>query len=354
MLGERPGGESERGQLLVITALVLAIVLVGLALVLNSAIYTENLSTRESTDSVAATGAFESGEAAVRSTIRQVNANDNDSHDEVNQAFDDALDDIENDTTQRYAERGTAYDFTVLDRTNGTNLRHTNASRSFVSGGTDDRKGDWLLAHDVPRVRSHRMTVTREDLYTDTTLADLDDFNDEAFHVRIEDTNGNVWEVYVLDDDENVTVIGGPPSELNDDSLSLDDLTFFDDEGCRVAAAETEQVRIDFAAGTVGLAGADGQYCPGLDFEDELTGELSIYHRNADDAGGESRSGGTYELTIATSNYDGDHFYDVADDQSPYAASVIYSARVESRYSTAGITHQRTTRVYPGTEGYTS
>ncbi|MEF8915569.1 MAG: hypothetical protein V5A17_13145, partial [Natronomonas sp.] len=60
MLGDRPA--DERGQLLIITALALAIILVGLALVRNSAIYTENLSTRQRTDSVEVTSTLGDGE----------------------------------------------------------------------------------------------------------------------------------------------------------------------------------------------------------------------------------------------------------------------------------------------------
>lgn len=353
MLGDRPA--SERGQLLVITALVLAVVLVGLALVLNSAIYTENLSTRQSTDSIGATTAIGTGEAEIERAIHHVNRHNNSSQPKVNGAFDDAIRDLNNDTNDEYAKRGTSYRFEVTDRTNGIHLKHTNSSKSFVSGGSNPDKGNWTLAQNVPRVRGYTMTVAREDLYTTGLISSLDDFNDEGFYIRLEDSNGNAWEVYLVDDDNNVTVIGGDPDNLNNDSLVLDDLPLFDEEGCTVTAATSEEVVINFTQGTVGQVGStDRTSCPGLDFQSALTGDLTISHNNADDGSADdSRSGGTYELVLGTTTYNSDHFYDPeTTDESPYATSIIYSARVESHYARADITHSRTMRLYPGIETY--
>jgi hypothetical protein len=350
MLGDRPA--NERGQLLVITALVLAVVLVGLALVLNSAIYTENLSTRQSTDSVGVTTAIGTGETEIERAIHHVNRYNNSTQDEVNRAFDDTIRDLNNDTNDEYAKRGTSYRFEVTARTNGTHLKHANSSKSFVSGGANPDKGNWTLAQNVPRVRGYTMTVTRGDLYTISTDS-LDEFNDEAFYLKFEDNDGNAWEVYLLDDGNNVTVVGGNPTDLNNDSLSLGDISSFDEADCTVTATTSEQVTIDFTNGTVGLAGStDRQRCPGLDFQSALTSDLTMSHNNADDIGGQSRSGGTYELDLGTTTYNSDHFYDTGYDQSPYATNIIYSVRVESHYARADITHSRTMRLYPGIETY--
>lgn len=351
MLADRP--ESDRGQLLIITALALAIVLVGLALVLNSAIYTANLSSRESTDSVEVTGAFGDTEGELETMIRYVNRHNNASSDAVNRAFDAAVSDLENETTDEYAKRGAAYDFEVVDRTNGTHLKHTNSSRSFVSGGTDPEKGNWTLAQNVPRVRGHTMTVAREDLHSTGIINSLDDFNDEGFYVRFEDNDGNAWEVYLLDDGTNVTVVGGDPDTLDNDTLGLEDLPMFDEEGCTVTAAQSEDVVINFTTGTVGRVGStDRTNCPGLDFQSELTSELTIGHYNADDdSANDSRSGGTYELVIGTTTYEDQHFYD-AGGGSPHATHIIYAARVESHYSRTDFTYSRAVRIHPGAETY--
>lgn len=351
MLGERP--VSDRGQLLVITALVVAIVLVGLALVLNSAIYTENLSSRESADSAEVTNAMASGEAEIERAMRNANHNDNASHDAVNLAFDSIVSDVGNDTTDQYAKRGATYRFAVVDRTNGTHLRHTNSSKSFVSGGSDADQGDWLLAGNVPHLRDYRMTVQPRYLYS-TPDENLDDLMDNAFHVSVtgEGGDGNTvtWEIYVYENDDEVIVFGGEETDLLD-ADTLDDLPTFDDDCRGQAAASDDDVEIDVSNGTVA-----GAQCPGLAFQSSFEGGLSIRYGNADDsATDQSRSGGTYELAIGTTSYEDQHFHDPqTSDDSPFATHIIYDARVESHYARDDVTHDRVVRVYPGVEAYDS
>ncbi|QLD85900.1 hypothetical protein HWV23_09235 [Natronomonas halophila] len=350
MLGDRPA--SERGQLLVITALVLAVVLVGLALVLNSAIYTENLSTRQSTDSVGVTTAIGTGEAEIERAIHHVNRHNNSSNPKVNRAFDDAIRDLNNDTNDEYAKRGTSYRFQVTDRTNGTHLKHTNSSKSFVSGGSNSGQGDWLLAGSVPHLRDYRMTVQPRYLYTGSDLT-IDILMNNAFRVNMtgEDQSGSevTWEVYVYENDTgDVVVVGANETELLSED-TIEDLTTFED-GCRaVTSSDDEDVTLDFTNGTV-----SGQSCSGLAFQDHFEGPISIRYENADDNEtlAESRSGGTYELAIGTTDYEDQHFHNATEDQSPYATHIIYSARVESHYARADITHSRTMRLYPGIETY--
>lgn len=350
MLGERPA--NERGQLLIITALVLAIVLVGLALVLNSAIYTENLSSRESTDSSEVTTALGSGETEVERAIRHVNHNNNSSHAEVNQAFDEVVGDISNDTTDQHAKRGATYRFTVTDRTNGTHLRHTNGSKSFVSGGTNASEGDWWLAKGVPSLRDYTMTVEGQYLYTGSD-ADFGLLVDNAFNVQINgtDSSGNdvTWMIYVYEDSGtgNVTVFGGRETDITSAS-SLSDLTY---DSCSADVAnDTEPVTFSITNDTF-----DGRNCPPLGFEGALDSSVDIKYEDADDLSGVSRSGGTYELIIGATDYEDQHFYDPqSTDESPFATHVIYDIRLESHYSRADITHDRGRRIQPGPPGYTS
>lgn len=350
MLADRP--ESDRGQLLIITALALAIILVGLALVLNSAIYTENLSTRESTDSVEVTSVVGDGEEELEHTIRYVNHHNNSSTDQVNRAFDDAVSNIKNDTSEQQAQRGASYQFEVVDRTNGTHLRHTNSSRSFVSGGTSPDQANWVLTDNAPRLRFYQMTVQPRYLYN-TTDSSFDTLMDTGFHVNMtgQDAGGNTvtWNIYLYEDDDtgDVVVVGGEETDLLNAS-SLSDLTTFNDK-CRVSvASDAENVTVDIANGSV-----DGNACPGLEFQESFDSAISIRYENADnDTLGQPRSGGTYELTIGTTNYESQHFYDSSGAQSPYATHIIYDARIESEYSRSDITHSRTVRVHPGDEGY--
>ncbi|WP_336134078.1 DUF7261 family protein [Natronomonas amylolytica] len=349
MLGDRPA--DERGQLLIITALALAIILVGLALVLNSAIYTENLSTRQSTDSAEVTTTLGGGEAEVQRAIRHVNRHNNASHDEANRAFDDIVSDIGNSTTDQHAKRGAAYQFTVTDRTNGTHLKHTNSSKSFVAGGTNSGQGNWTLARDIPKLRGYTIATQRGFLH-EGSESDFGTLVNQTFRIRFqgEDAGGNsvVWEVYIYHEssDDDVTVFGGQEAEI-DGASGFDDLT---KDSCSVdVATDTEEVVVNITNNTV-----NGDDCEALSFEEVLDSAVDIRYENADDDDSGSRSGGTYELAIGTTSYEDQYFHDASDDQSPYATNIIYDARVESHYSRDDITHSRVVRVHPGTEVDTS
>ncbi|MFT4885111.1 MAG: hypothetical protein ACI8U4_002631 [Natronomonas sp.] len=349
MFGDRPA--NERGQLLVITALVLAVVLVGLALVLNSAIYTENLSTRESTDSIGATTAIGMGQAEIERTISHVNRYNNASESEVNRAFDDTVSNISSHTTDEYAKRGTSYRFEVTDRTNGTHLKHTNSSRSFVAGDSNSGQGNWTLARDIPKLRGYTI-ATQRGFLREGSESNFGTLVNQTFRIRFqgEDAGGNsvVWEVYIYHEssDDNVTIFGGQEAEI-DGASGFGDLT---KDSCSVdVATDTEEVVVDITNNTV-----NGDDCEALSFGEVLDSAIDIRYENADDDGSVSRSGGTYKLAIGTTSYEEDNFYDTGYDQSPYATDIIYSARIESHYSRDDITHSRVARVHPESEGYTS
>jgi hypothetical protein len=267
-------------------------------------------------------------------------------------AFDDAVSSIENDTSEQQAQRGASYQFEVVDRTNGTHLRHTNSSRSFVSGGSSPDEANWVLTENVPRLRFYRMTVQPRYLYN-TTDDSVDTLMDNAFHVNItgQDESGTdvTWNIHLYEDDDtgDVVVVGGEESDLLDTDTVSDLVTF--DDNCQVATStDSENVTIDIANGTVA-----GNPCPGLAFQDSFDSALSVRYENADDdTMNNSRSGGTYELAIGTTDYESQYFYDSSGDQSPYATHIIYAARIKSEYSRSDITHSRTGRGQPGDEGY--
>ncbi|MEF8914723.1 hypothetical protein, partial [Natronomonas sp.] len=158
------------------------------------------------------------------------------------------------------------------------------------------------------------------------------------------------WEIYVYENSTGaVVVVGATESELLSED-DIEDLTTFEDSRRAPTSSDDENVTIDVTNGTVA-----GNSCAGLAFQDPFEEPISLRYENADDNQtlAESRSGGTYELAIGTTDYEDQYFNDTAT-ESPYATNIIYDARVESRYSRDDITHSRVTRVHPGTEGYTS
>ncbi|PSQ32508.1 hypothetical protein BRD11_06770, partial [Halobacteriales archaeon SW_12_69_24] len=81
--------DGDRGQLLVIIALVLGTVFVALAVVVNGAIFTENLATRETVDSGRATAFTGDVERAIEVRYDRTNANGSNTVADARSMFDD-------------------------------------------------------------------------------------------------------------------------------------------------------------------------------------------------------------------------------------------------------------------------
>ena len=101
---------SDRGQILVIVGLLIAVIFVALALVLNSAIFAENLSTRETADSEGPSSyATDTG-----STVADVynRTNDNDTRKAVNakKSFNESLETWADSKSNTAAENGALFE----------------------------------------------------------------------------------------------------------------------------------------------------------------------------------------------------------------------------------------------------
>ena len=101
--------EDDRGQLIVIIALVLGMTFVILALVLNAAIFTENLATRETVNSEGATEYASSIEPAVESDYERTNENATRKAVHAATTFNDSLDVWADEQADRAAREGAIF-----------------------------------------------------------------------------------------------------------------------------------------------------------------------------------------------------------------------------------------------------
>ncbi|MUV88000.1 hypothetical protein GJ631_15925 [Natronomonas sp. CBA1123] len=100
-----PSSDS-RGQLLVVVALLVATTLVALALVLNSAIFAENLSSRETTDSEAAIAYAADANRTVAQAVTRTADAEVATADGARAVFDGIVDDWARSRSATAAERG--------------------------------------------------------------------------------------------------------------------------------------------------------------------------------------------------------------------------------------------------------
>lgn len=309
---DRPILAGDRGQLVVVVALVLATSLVALALVLNSGIYAENLSTRETSGSAEVTLAVQDAydEAAV--AMRSANRAGESTPGEAVNSFEADLEHVSGVVTRDRALRGEAFDVDLRGTTSGYSLQQ-DASRDFTNAADG---GNWTLAENVDRMAGGRVIVDKGTLANEPD--DEDALVNETFGLVLDD-GGAEWRIHVVHDDAGeVAVAGGEADELGE---LFDNGNLEVDDGCTVDA---DSAVLDLAEGRV-----NGTTCPGLAFADNLASELTVSYAN-----GESAEGTYRMLVTEDANVVGDFN---AQDPDPYRAGAVFDATVAMTYEQSDV-----------------
>lgn len=240
-----------RGQLILVGGISLALVLVAIVLVLNSAIYSENLASRSSTDDM--DGALER-QADVRASVGRLLV------DQPAADLNDEVDAVGAEIENQSARGGAVVSVEHTGQTPGTRLERAGLT------SVDDGTGNWTVADDV-RVRNFSVEL------------DAATFDAATFDVT---GDGDSWQVQLAE-------TGG------DVSVTVDGSTM---SGTCVSAPSDGTVTVDFSDGTVG-----GKTCPALVpvFHEATKYRVELLGGDADD--------GSVSLVVANStsvqsNYD--------------------------------------------------
>lgn len=276
---------------MLVTALVLAVSFLAVAVLLNGVIYSENLATRgeDARGSEAISyraDVLEGAEQLVEYANR--NNTDTDDYDDPRQDFRDSLDSMNNATAPVQAIDGLRTDVSVVSMINGTRIV-SNASEDFTN---EDGDSNWTLASGVQGTRAFRINVT-----------DLD--SSDPFTVRVNDTNStDEWTVEIY---ENGTIVD------------------HETETCTTGADPD----IDLTAGTV-----DGQPCDALTFADGVSTPYAIEFENADEIEG------NFALVVNSTTDD--------DPDSPFAHAAVYAATIHVVHESPDHVYETDIRVAPG------
>ncbi|MFB6089763.1 MAG: hypothetical protein ABEJ97_01775 [Halobellus sp.] len=323
--GSRPRGRedagddgTDRGQLLLVGALALAVLFVSLALLLNTAIYTGNLATREAgVDGTAAIDYVGAAEAAGVEAIRSVNERNDSTHAALRTALEATMRTWDDAAAHHRATAGDLADVDVVAVTNGTQLRQNDSSRNFT-----DRSyaPNWTLVSDaegVTGVRSIRLTVDATRLTADPS----DVVADDVFHVNVSSDVGT-RSLFLYNES------GTPRARIVQPSGTTN---------CTVGAVTDGTFVVDVANASVG-----GASCPPLARLDDTSGNVSITFRDGDAAGG------TYRLVVdeppAALPLSG--FHDPGAGQ-PYWTYGLYAAEFRVSYRTPQLDYAATIEVQP-------
>lgn len=307
---------SDRAQLLIVSAFALGVLFVALALILNSAIFTENLASRGETtggdDAITYQQSLERGVGEVLTYENQNITGTGVSRGTIESRVRTGAADLGAVLTRHSAKNGATSTLSVTGSTDGTLLRQTDNSRAFTdASGTDD----WTLATEVNDTRAVRLNVTRSEISPCTRFAD-------CFSLSVTD-GSDEWSVSI-NDSSGVTVAVENSTGTK--------------EACEPAA--TPNVVVDVTAGTV-----DGEGCPALNFTDTPDTDYAIEYENG------GQIGGTYSLVVDNSSINPAVSSSYTDDPTtgePAATPALYDIVVEYDYQTAEVNYSSTGRVAPG------
>lgn len=301
----------DRAQLILVTAFALAAIFLGLAIIVNSAIFTENLATRS--ENVDSTEALEYRHSVTQLTAEVIGyANEFNSSSEA--------------TIQQNVSRGVGAinDYSAIQQARGGAAvalelnSSTNGSRIFQTDGTDftanDSNGDWTLATNVEQTRAFEINVSSVG---------------SGFAVVVNGTDK--WRVEIESSEIEVSRSHGASGT------------------CPVSVPlET----VDLTGGTV-----NGEPCPALvdtssgeplHFGAGVSGDYAIEFENPQDIEGD------YSLVVdnSTTGLDAVNNDNYADDSSPgdnpQVTPAMYSAVVRMEYRTPDTDYQTMVRVAPG------
>lgn len=308
---------TDRGQLILVTGLAVAVTLVAMVLLLNTVIYTQNLATRgaqvEDGEAISFRGEVV---ADVGGLLDAENREEHGSWAEARDNVRDAVFQYDRLVSGSHAKRGTVaeIDRETLSFTEGVLVRQ-NATpsgdyRNFTNA--DEAETDWTLAGnvgttDVPGARNFRLTVSASDLAADEA---------DAFAVRLDGTDTR--RVYVYESGGEIVVSDGDGADT-----------------CTVSESEAT---IDLTAETV-----EGSACGELDYPTE--GPYDVVFENPENATG------TYELTLNASESSpvvSGNFADAGATESPREAPAVYAAHFEIHFETSRVTFHTAVRSAPG------
>ena len=317
----------ERAQLLLVGALALAVLFVALALLMNAAIHTENVATRDvdagTAEAIRYRSAVETGTAGL---VRAVNRRSDASYDALAANLSAGVGSLNEAAGIHEAYEGDAATVSLVGVTNGSRIEHANASRAFETGAADANDPtpeNWTLVPDVTGTRAFAANVTRG------ALANTTDVGGSVFRVVVTD-GSETWTAYVYDD----ITANAVNVKVRNGSNPISD-------GQCLGPVGADHVVVDFTGGTVG-----GEPCPLLDFAKGVSGPYAISFENGDMAAG------TYGLVVRGSSLDGgpDPAFTADPNDGPAVSPAIYDATVAVAYEGPQVEYRTNVTVAPGVE----
>lgn len=307
--------DADRGQLFLIGALSLAVLLITVALLLNTAIYTENIATRGGgTDSAEVIGFQNAAQAQSVDAFEHVNCEHNASYGDLRGNYTASMNVWEDTAARHRAAEGHVGEVTVNDTTEGTRIVQDD-DRNFTDANGN---ASWELVADA-NARNYTITAQPSSLITSDT-GNLT--SDPVFRVAFEASNGDVWSIYIYDGTVGDITVAVVEPDGTIDSRGAD-----------------SPARLDITNATL-----DGDSWDALRFFDDLGEGYDVSYEYGD------ATTGTYSLAVDrnVSAVDGAQYHDDSSGDSPYVTPALYDAEIDIVYQTQMAYYEAKYRVAPG------
>lgn len=320
-----------RGQLLLVGVLVLAAAFIVLALVVNAAIFTENLATREdvpgSEEAVEYRAEVTDG---IERTVVALNEDESvTSQSELETHIKNEVSVLRSRGGLSQAIRGGIANVSYQDATAGHRIAQDNASRNLTDRNAAE---DWTVADDVTQVRNVQFEL--RDVDTEGLLAGV------GFEMTVE--NGDTWTLTVSED--GLVGVGATPG---DDEVAVTVETGDGDQAecVRDKPNATSNLSIDVTGGTV-----DGEQCHALNRQNDMTpmwlgnGLSSPYEI---EFGEGDTVNGTYSMVVESGTFDAS-LHSGYNASEPYVVTALYDVELSYLYQTHTVAYETDIRVAPG------
>lgn len=340
--GGAQSGSDGQAQLILLGAIVLGVILVGIALVLNSAIFAENLATRQNSQGASDMESFrESARVGTGEAIAVANRDHagssfttlRDSH------YNPSVRALEDQLANSEALGGASIGVATDGSRRGTQLVDGDATTDLTPRGGSPV--DWSVAPDS-HVRAFEVTVDPSSAAkTSDVTNQLGGGTPVTFVVTLESASGTGHDIAIYEDSDD-GVVRVLVSEVGESGYRECDATG--------------------GAATVSLTGrptVDGSYCAALDPVADATGTYDVRFAASDLATGTyrlvvDRADGPLDEQVDRANYgdacSGTTYADTTGDH-PHSVPAIYAGTVDLRYRDGQVASESEVRVAPAQAG---
>lgn len=319
--------DGRRGQLLFVTAIGLAVLLVVLSATLNATVDTGSVGPDgTATDGTSNALRYQAdARAAIGPAMERGNRETGGSYAELEASLDERVADWSGLSARHAARDGTAVQVTLVEATDGTRLAQTNASRDLTNV---DGNESWTLVNDADRVRAIRLGLESD------ALVEVSNPSPSAGHLESKgvftltlDGDGESVRAFVYRNDSGSVVVS-----VDEGAGSLAG-------PCAVPVGPDGRFDVDVTGASV--AGTD---CAALAAFADVDGPYDVAFANGDDAAG------TYSLVVdrRLGEVDTTDYHADEDATGPTATRALYDATVETTYENRRVDATTHLRIAPG------